>query len=78
MSELTNFHQFLSQKIDQFGDSTTPEQALDMWRMIHPAPRDFEENIDAVREALADMENGDRGLELETFDTEFRTRHRID
>jgi hypothetical protein len=37
-----------------------------------------EDGVLAVREALADVENGDTGVPLEEFDREFRRRHGIE
>ncbi len=77
MGELTSFHRFLSARLEQFGDATTPEEALDMWRAINPNPNDFEENLGAIREALNDMDAGESGVDLQAFDVEFRARHKI-
>jgi hypothetical protein len=34
-------------------------------------------DVAALKEALADMEEGDHGLPLEQFDRQFRQRHSI-
>jgi hypothetical protein len=77
MGELTSFHRFLTARLSQFGDATTPEEALDMWRAMNPTSKDFEENVGAIRESLQDLEAGDSGVGLKEFDTEFRARHKI-
>jgi hypothetical protein len=77
MGELISFHKFLSARLSQFGDATTPEEALDMWRAINPTSKDFDENISAIREALDDMDAGENGVDLKQFDAEFRARHKI-
>jgi hypothetical protein len=43
----------------------------------HLAVNDFPNDVAALKEALADMEAGDRGVPLEEFDDKFRQRHSI-
>lgn len=59
------------------GGELSPEEALDLWRSQHPAADDFEETVQAVTEALQDMEQGDCGISFEQFDREFRTRYKL-
>jgi hypothetical protein len=74
-SELTSFHRFISEQLSEGHSNVSPEEALDRWRTQHPLADAEEDDIAAVREAIADMENGDAGLALDDFDREFRTRH---
>ncbi len=76
-AELVSFHRFLSEKLADEGAHLSPEEAVDLWRAEHPAPDDGARDVAAVKEALADMEGGDRGLPLEEFDRRFRERHSI-
>lgn len=76
--ELLSFHQFLSEQLDAEELCLSPEEALDVWRTQHPTPEQYAANVQAVREALADMDAGDTGTPLEIFRTEFRKRHNID
>jgi hypothetical protein len=48
-----------------------------MWRIHHPSPQQYAEDVDAIREALADMKAGDPGTPLDVFRTEFRKRHNL-
>lgn len=73
-SELTSFHRFISEQLSVGHGNVSPEEALDLWRSKHPAA-DADEDVLAVQEALADMENGDDGLPHEEFDRDFRLRH---
>ena len=75
--ELANFHRFVSDRLQHEGGGISPEEALDLWRSQHPAADDFEETVLAVKEALQDMEQGDRGVAFEQFDREFRARHKL-
>jgi uncharacterized protein with von Willebrand factor type A (vWA) domain len=75
--ELSNFHDFLSQRLRSSGARLSPEEVLDLWRAEHPAADDNPNDVAALKEALAEMEAGDHGLPLEHFDRKFRQRHSI-
>ena len=74
-SELTSFHRFIAEHLSEGRGDVSPEEALDLWRTHHPVADADDDVVLAVREALADMENGDAGVPLEEFDREFRRRH---
>jgi hypothetical protein len=74
-SELERFHQFLMRELTCGDRLLSPEEVLDRWRADHPVEDDAAETVAALREALADMEAGDRGQSLEDFDRTFRQRH---
>jgi hypothetical protein len=76
-SDLADFHQFIGDLLKSRDGALTPEEALDLWRADHPLSEDFEETVEALREALADMDAGDIGVPLEEFDAEFRARHNL-
>jgi hypothetical protein len=73
--ELSSFHQFLTERIASGSGDISPEEAVDQWRAEHPDDTEFTNTVQALREALADMEAGDRGVPLAEFDREFRARH---
>ncbi len=75
--ELRAFHRFLTEKVDAQATDQSPEEALDEWRRAHPPADTADEDVAAVREALEDMANGDRGVPFEQFDREFRQRHNL-
>lgn len=77
MKELRDFHQFLGEKLVGGDTDVTPEEALDQWRQSHPDEESSKSDLEAIREALDDMANGDRGIPFEEFDAEFRRRHNI-
>ena len=74
-NELKEFHQFVSEKLAKGEGNLSPEAAVDQWRELHPCPESFDEDVAAVREAIADMASGDTGMPLDEFDREFRGRH---
>jgi hypothetical protein len=76
-ADLTGFHAFVGEQLKQGKLGLSPEEALDIWRTDHPLPEDFEETVEALREALDDLKAGDLGRPFEEFDVEFRARHNI-
>jgi hypothetical protein len=76
MNELQAFHRFLGDQLANGGSALTPEECLDLWRAEHPRDDELEADIQAVQEALRDMEAGDSGQPIEEFLTEFRARRR--
>ena len=73
-ADLTQFQQFIVDHL-QKGDTLSPEEVLDLWRLRHPNPDDFDDSVRALREALADLDAAERGVPLDEFDREFRRRH---
>jgi L-alanine-DL-glutamate epimerase-like enolase superfamily enzyme len=55
----------------------SPEEVLDEWRELHPDGFDAVDSaaaVSAVRQALADMEAGDRGTPAQDVLAEIRAR----
>lgn len=75
-SELRDFLRFLGEKINAGHPSLSPEEVVAEWRTLHPLPTD-PEDLEAIQEALDDIENGDTGIPLEEFDRDFRARHNL-
>ena len=73
--ELTEFHQFVSQKLASGGQALSPEEALDKWRAAHPPAEVIADDIAAVRETLDDLAAGDVGASVEEFDRAFSAGH---
>ena len=73
--ELEAFHRFLSEQLAHGGSSRTPEECLALWRAQHPTGEQLRAGVQAVQEALADMEAGDVGQSLDQFLAEFRQRN---
>jgi hypothetical protein len=75
--ELREFHQFVGHKLDQGAAKLSPEEVLDEWRDLHPDERENDnspEVVRAVRQALADMDAGDRGTAAAEVLAELRNR----
>jgi hypothetical protein len=76
--ELQSFHQFIGERLNIGHTSLSPEEALEIWRLQNRSPEEFQEDVEAIRQALADMEAGDTGTPVEEFLTEFEKRHQLD
>ena len=72
-NELAAFHSFVGNQLQSGQEGLSPEDALEMWRDQHPDSA-AEDDTEAVREALADLAAGDRGVSIEEADREFRQR----
>ena len=72
-NELQEFQHFLIAHING-AQILSPEEALDLWRRENPQPSEYTDTVAALQEAIADMENGDRGIPLADFDAAFRQR----
>jgi hypothetical protein len=77
LTELRDFHRFLSDKLSAGRIDLSPEEAVDEWRRLHPDSNASEEDVAAIQEALTQMANGDRGIPFEEFDRDFRKRHNL-
>jgi hypothetical protein len=76
--EILSFHQFVAEQIRLGVPYSSPEEILEAWRLQNRTPEEMADDMQAVREALADMEAGDTGRRFEEFDREFRQRHKLD
>lgn len=78
--ELVSFHQFVGEQLHSDRPCLSPEEALELWRLQNRSPDDeeYKADVEAIREALADMDAGDTGRPWEEFDREFRKRHNLE
>ena len=68
MSELRDFHEFLTERLQSADEQRTPEDLLAEWREEREIVRD-------VEEALADMAAGDTGVPIADYLRELREKH---
>lgn len=76
MNELREFHIFVGERVNNGGAGLSPEEVLDEWRALHPPPTD-PEDLEAIQEAIDDIESGDTGIPFEEFERKFRARHQL-
>jgi hypothetical protein len=60
-TELRDFHRFIGAKLKNGSAHASPEEALEEWRDQHPEGVEFEDDTEAIQEAIDDMLNGDTG-----------------
>ena len=75
-SELRSFHRFLGGKLKNGSAHLSPEEALEEWREQHPEGVEFEDDTEAIQEAVDDMVNGDHGTPANVVLAELRRRIR--
>ena len=74
--EIESFHRFAEKKLEDGEDDLTMEEFLDLWRLENPSAEHVADDVLAVKAALRDLENGDRGVPFEEHIRETRTRAR--
>lgn len=58
--DLRVFNDFVKQRL-QTDDTVSLGELMDEWQLLHPTDMQFAENVDAVKAAIADYKDGDRG-----------------
>lgn len=72
--ELRSFHEFVAEKLSVGPSGLSPEEALDLWRTTNPDPDELQESVAAIREALNDIEAGDKGRPADEVVNDLRSR----
>lgn len=75
-TELEDFTRFVSDRL-AMDQSLSLEEALDLWRAENVSADEFDENVTALREALAELDSGNKGIPLDEFDRRFRERNSL-
>lgn len=70
--ELARFYDFIGQRLNNQGVALSPEEALDLWRAQQSPATELGATVEALREALVDMDAGDTGQPSDEFIREFR------
>jgi hypothetical protein len=60
-AELRSFGEYVINLVESGNAQISPEDAVLRWRKQNLSPEEFDEEVAAIREALDDMEAGDRG-----------------
>ncbi len=76
-TELTQFQQFVTRQIEKGHTSLTPEECLELWRIEHPSQQLAEDDLKAIKAAIIDLNNGDRGIPAEEFVNSLRAKHNL-
>jgi len=73
--QIDQFHRFASERVGRRGGVASLEELIDLWRIENPSPDQAREDLLAVKAAVRDMENGERGQPWDEFARQFRARH---
>lgn len=69
-AELADFNAFAAARLTA-NDSVSLDELFDQWRETNPSVDD----VEAIRDSLADMAAGERGKPFAEFAREFQKRH---
>jgi len=75
--QLDSFHRFAAEKLADDASDLSLQELLDLWRIANPTPEELQENLRAVKAAIRDRENGDRGIPFEDHIQEMQGKHSI-
>jgi hypothetical protein len=75
LDELHRFHRFAEEKLSNGGSDLTLEQLVDLWNIENPSPEALREDVLAVKAALRDLDNGDRGIPVEELIQKMRDKY---
>jgi len=74
ISESHAFYEYLGTRLQAGGVEQTPEALVQEWRLRQA---EFDATAVGLREAIADMEAGDRGRPLDEVAEEIRREHKF-
>ena len=78
MLTLQDFYEFVGAHLAEGRAHMTPEEVLISWHeYLDGPPNEPEDDLEAIQEALDDIENGDVGMPFEEWVREFRIRHNL-
>lgn len=75
--QLDSFHEFAKEQLDNNGSELTFADLYEMWRIQQPTDDELAENVAAVKAAIRDLEQGDRGVPFEDHIRELRQKYNI-
>ena len=74
-SELFRFNEFVLGKLQSDATDLTPEQCLELWRLMHPTEKQMDENVIAIQAAIDDMNKGIPGEPAIEIHSRLRTKY---
>lgn len=75
LDELNRFHRFAEETLANGNGDLTLEDLVEMWSFENPSPERQHEDLLAVKAALRDVDNGDRGIPFEDHIRELREKY---
>jgi hypothetical protein len=77
--ELDSFTRFAKQRLSTSGETELSlDELFDLWRAENPSDERYAENVAAVREAINDFKNGDRGTPAREHSDQIRREFGIE
>ena len=70
--EVTEFHRFLGEQLQEGIPLKSPEQAVATWRRQRPVPPELADDVADLREAIDAMRAGEPARPAEEISTELR------
>ena len=77
IEELRRFHQFAEEKLSNCWADLTLDNLVELWNIENPSPERLHEDVLAVKAALRDLDNGERGIPHEEHMREMREKYGI-
>jgi hypothetical protein len=74
--DLQKFNEFARQRLNAGNDQPSLIELMELWQMDHPTDAQHAENVAAVRAAISDFKNGDRGQPAGELSRELREQLR--
>ena len=74
-SELFQFSEFVTGKLQTGGADLTPEQCLELWRLQHPTPSQYEQSVKAIQSAIDEMGSGAGGQSADDLHARLRSKY---
>jgi hypothetical protein len=73
--DIVNFTNFALEKIGVGAGGLTIDELFDAWRIEHPLPQEYAENVAAVRASIEDFKAGERGTPAGETSLRLRRAH---
>ncbi len=74
-SELFQFNEFVTGKLQNGGVDLTPEQCLELWRLQHPDRSQYEQSVKGIQSAIDEMKSGCGGISADELHSRMRSKY---
>ncbi len=72
-SELFQFNEFVTGKLQNDGADLTPEQCLELWRLQHPGQ--YDQSVKSLQSAIDEMESGTGSVSADELHSRLRSKY---
>jgi hypothetical protein len=76
-SDLEQFQLYLATQVQSGNAALSPEECLARYRAEHPTAAEFQQRVDEIRQAIDEMDRGDRGRPYQQVLAELRQRYQL-